>query len=337
MFSTLLAAPVLNHDDSVERSVATKSRRRRNGPEVPPDWKLTASGGPRPFTSWVAYRLPGESRYLWESRHQRKGFGPRTASGRAAPHAAEAQPISNPWLKLWAPQRLAWWIAWVFLIGSVLFIAGAAGSLAPGFFGGEHEMSLFADGCYFVGATLYTLSIYGQLFESINADDRVGADRESHAPSQYRWFAFEPTRLSFLTPFVLLVGSLVYNYETVFALGSVVGVLPELALWWSSLVGGVLFLVSSFLQLIEAGHGYLTFEPRDVSCWVAVFFVVGSLGFIVGSLPGFPETGFPAAGEGAGPAIVKVGFLIGGVAFLIGSYLMLPELFIQLRSQGREK
>ncbi len=70
---------------------------------------------------------------------------------------------------------------------------------------------------------------------------------------------------------------------------------------------------------------------------VALFFIVGSLGFIVGSLPGFPATGFPTAEAGAGPAIVKVGFLIGGVAFLVGSYLMLPEMFIQLRSQGRAK
>lgn len=308
---------------------------RRIGPEVPHEWERAASGGPRPFISWIAYRRPEGSRYLWESRHSRKGAGPVTATGRAAPHAPEAAPIPNPWLRFWAPQRLAWWIAMAFLVGSALFIAGAAGSLSPATFGGQHRMSVFAESCYFAGALLYTVSIYGQVFESLNADDRVGPDGITQAPRRYRWFGFEPRKLAFWTPFVLLIGSLVFNYETTFALGAKVDLLPGVALWWTSLIGSVLFLVSSLLQLAEAGHGYVSFDPRDVSCWVGLLFVLGSIGFIVGSLPGFPDTGFPTAEQPAGASIVKMGFLAGGVAFLLGSYLMLPEMFLQLRSQGR--
>lgn len=93
----------------------------------------------------------------------------------------------------------------------------------------------------------------------------------------------------------------------------------------------MLFFVSSVLQLIEAGHGYVRFEPRDVSWWVAVCFILGSVGFIVGSLPGFGPPGLPTSGQSSGALIVKLGFLAGGIAFLAGSYLMLPELFHQLR------
>lgn len=312
-------------------------RHSRFGPEVPPEWELSGEGGPRPFTTWVSYQLPDRSSYLWESRHQRKGAGPRlTATGRAAPHAPGA-PLPNPWLRFWAPQRLAWWVALVFMIGSALFIAGAAGSLVPHLFGGEHPMSVFAETCYFLGALLYTLSIYGQVFESLNADDRVLEDRETHAPSRYRWFAFEPHRLEFMTPFVLLLGSLVFNYETTFALGSTVGALPDAGLWLTSLLGGVLFLVSSVMQLVEAGHDYFSFNSRDVSCWVALMFIIGSLGFIGGSLPGFPESGFPTSEDPTGALIVKLCFLVGGIAFLAGSYLMLPELFIQLRARGKSR
>lgn len=315
----------------------TGSERHRIGPRVPREWSVSGSGGPRPFTSWVAYRTPDRSRYLWESRHGRKGAGPVTATGRAAPHVPVGAPIPNPWLRFWAPQRMAWWIAVAFMIGSVLFVAGAAGSLMPEVFGGQHAMAIYAESCYFLGALLYTVSIYGQLFESLNSDDEVGIDRTTHAPSRYRWFGFEPRRLSFWTPFVLLIGSLVFNYETIFALGAKAELLPAAGLWWTSLLGSVLFLVSSVLQLAEAGHGYLSFEPRDVSWWVGVLFVLGSVGFIVGSLPGFPDVGLPTAEAPQGAIIVKLGFLAGGAAFLAGSYLMLPELFLQLRSQGRSR
>jgi hypothetical protein len=126
----------------------------------------------------------------------------------------------------------------------------------------------------------------------------------------------------------------VFNYETIFALGSTVGVLPELGLWLTSLLGAVLFLISDVMQFIEAGHGYLSFEPKDISWWVAVLFILGSLGFIVGALPGLHAPGFPTTEQGHGATIVKLGFLGGGVAFLFGSYLMLPELFTQVRTRG---
>ncbi|WP_460955480.1 hypothetical protein [Parasphingorhabdus pacifica] len=95
---------------------------------------------------------------------------------------------------------------------SALFIAGVAGSLMPQLFGGHHRMSLFAEACYLLGALLYTASIYGQVFESMNADVRIRSDRTSQVPEKFRWFAFEPWRLEFLTPFVLLIGSLVFNF-----------------------------------------------------------------------------------------------------------------------------
>lgn len=310
-----------------------ESRRWRAGPEVPPDWLLTGSGGPRPFTSWVTYRLPDESDYSWESRRQRKGYGPRLRSERTLAREA-AKSRRGPWLRFWAPDRLAWWITVAFLVGSAFFIAGAWGSLVPQAFGSQHAMSLFAETCYFVGALLYTVSIYGQVVESINADDRIGPNRESHAPERFRWFAFEPRRLEFMTPFVLLIGSLVFNYETIFALGAKWGILPDLWLWESSMLGSVLFLISSCMQMAEIGHGYLSFQPHDVSWWVAVFFVIGSVGFIVGTLPGLEPPGFPTAEQGSGANIVKVGFLAGGVGFFVGSYLMLPELFTRLRDQA---
>ena len=220
------------------------------------------------------------------------------------------------------------------MVGSLFFVAGAAGSLTPDSFGGQHPMTIFSETCYFLGATLYTISIYGQVLEVLNADHSVEPDRSTRAPVKFRWFAFEITHLEFLVPFVLLLGSLVFNYETTVSLAAVFGVLPKIGLWSTSLLGAVLFLISGVLQLAEASHGYLTFDPRNVSCWVGALFVGGSAGFIIGSLPGIPSTGFPSAESDPGSLIVKTGFLVGGLAYLIGSYLMLPELFTQLREQS---
>lgn len=295
-------------------------------------------GGPRPFVTWQAYRLPDQSRYLWESRKHRKGVGPRAYADRVglrATSTGEDYSTKSPWLRFWAPHRLAWWIAGVFIVGSLFFVLGAAGSLMPERFSSAHAMSLFAEGCYFIGATLYTASIYAQVLETINADKMISPDRSTRAPKQFRWFAFEIAHLEFLVPFVLLLGSLVFNYETVFALGSSLDVLPRPGLWATSLIGAVLFLISGVLQFMEAGHGYLSFEPRNVSWWVGALFIVGSIGFILGSLPGLGTPGLPTNDTGPGALIVKVGFLIGGVAYLVGSYLMLPEMFTLLRDQSR--
>ena len=41
--------------------MAARSRDRHYGPAVPAGWELTGRGGPRPFVSWVSYRLPDET------------------------------------------------------------------------------------------------------------------------------------------------------------------------------------------------------------------------------------------------------------------------------------
>lgn len=77
--------------------------------------------------------------------------------------------------------------------------------------------------------------------------------------------------------------------------------------------------------------------PDRLAWWVAVLFVIGSVGFIVGSLPGFGTgDGFPTAEQESGALIVKIGFLLGGLAFTVGSYLMLPEFFEELDREEDE-
>lgn len=310
----------------------------RYGPNPPTDWARTESGGPKPFVSWVAYRLTDGTRYTWQARHHRKGAGPRTLyADRVGLRTTRAgTPIADvtPWRRFWAPERLAWWVAITSIVGSVFFVLGAAGSLIPAVFGGHNRMSIFAEANYFAGATLYTVGIYAQLLEGLNNDERIDPNWETHAPARFRWFISQLSdlaRLEILIPFTFLIGSLVFNYETTDSLGSSLGLLPNIGLWETSLIGSILFALAGLLQFIEAGHHYLCFAKRDISWWIGAMFTVGGAGFVIGCLPGLHTPGLPTAKEGSGPLIVKLGFLIGGVAYGAGSYLMLPELFTELR------
>jgi hypothetical protein len=285
------------------------------GPQVPQDWQLVRRGGPRPFTTWAEYRGPDDQTYTWTARPHRKGHGARREG---------ARPRSG----YWAPDRLAWWVPVSFLVGSVLFILGAVASLVPSAFGGDKTMmSLVAEAAYTLGALLYTAAVYAQILESLNEDDRIASNGASHPPESWRWFGFKPRDLGFVWAFVFLIGAVIFNYETIAALLSTAHLIPEeVGLWWTSLIGALFFLVAALLQMFEAGNGYLPSTVRNVSWWVALMFVLGSIGFAVGAVPGFSITGsFQAEGE-PGASIVKIGFLLGGIAFLIGSWLMLPEL-----------
>jgi hypothetical protein len=290
------------------------------GPGVPSGWQLTRSGGPRPFTTWREYVGEDDVTHVWESRRHRKGLGARRAG-------------AGTRSGYWAPDRLAWWVAVVFVVGSVLFVLGAAASLTPSLFGGDETLlSITAESFYSVGALLYTIAVYGQILESLNEDDQITESGDGHPPSSWRWFGFEPRNLSYLWAVVFLIGALVFNYESIAALLSGLDVLSgQIGLWWTSLLGAVAFFVASVLQGVEAGHGYLPQTVREVSWWVSLMFALGSLGFVVGSLPGFSVAGTYGHSGEPGASIVKIGFLLGGIAFTIGSALMLRELDEEIR------
>jgi hypothetical protein len=290
--------------------------------EVPAEWEEVARGGPGPFTTWVEYRGQDGASHVWSARAHRKGHGAR-----------RAQAVAGSGYR--AYDRLAWWVAVLFLVGSAFFILGAVASLVPSLFGSQTVMSIVAESCYSIGAALYTISVYGQIVESLNADDRVASDGSCTPPESWRWFAFEPNRLGFVWPLVFLIGALVFNYETIAALLSNLELIPsEVGLWWTSLIGGLLFLIAALLQMLEVGNGRIRENVRDVSWQVALWFVIGSIGFTVGALPGMVHAGeVPLAKVEPGALIVKLGFLIGGIAFLVGSWLMLPELDQELHKE----
>jgi hypothetical protein len=303
-------------------------QRSRDRVSAPEEWEKVDSGAAGNFEdSHATYRLPDGSEYLWESRRHRKGRGLKTRSGDSASlqHRAPEAGKRNPWLGGFAPHRLAWWIAVVFILGSALFTLGAVASLFPSLLGGKDAAKLTADLSYLTGATLFTGGVYLQLLEAINSSDYVGMKPPYYTPRQFRWFAWQPRRLEFMAPFLLLFGALSFNVETALAVLSDLGVMVlPMAITLSSIVGAVFFLGPSYMQMIEVCHRYLCFRPREVSWWVTFFYTVGSAGFVVGAFFGFEVPGLSSPVESG---ITNWSYMQGSVFFLAGSYLLLPEMY----------
>lgn len=290
----------------------------------PSDWEVVDSEGLGPFESKVLYRLPDGSTYVWELRRHRKGLGPESPSGQAAQQADRAAEPGTwrKWLGVWAPHRISWWVAVTFAVGSVLFIAGALASLVPTLFGGTQTAGYVGALSNWAGALIFTVSIYLWLLEGINADDEIGAQSSDQPRQGFAWIAWQPRRLEFLAPLLFLIGSLLFNVETTLAVGAELTwfKLPQLGNWMA-LIGALLFLVPSYLQLVEVSHGFGSWQPHKISWWVVVSFILGSVGFVVAGVFGFgPGVSSP------GHLLETLGLLQGAVFFLIGSYLMLPEL-----------
>lgn len=297
--------------------VQTKQRGRLS---YPADWELVESQGP--FDTRLVYRLPDGSYYVWDQRRHRKGLGPREPSGQAAEQADRAPQAGQGGLWVWAPGRISWWVAIAFVVGSALFAVGGVASLFPRWFGGQETAGLVTGLCNWTGALFFTVSLYLWLLEGINSSDSIGMLSRHRSRQRFSWFAWQPRRLEFVAPFLFLVGSLLFNVETSLVVAEEVGWLkPPTAVTVLSFAGSVLFLVPSYLQLVEVSHGFVSWRPRALSWWVVVLFILGSVGFVAGAVVGFPVPAIPPA-----KTLETLGLLLGAVFFLVGSYLMVPEL-----------
>lgn len=292
--------------------------------DFPAEWEPLETGGVGGFVTRAVHRRPDGSTHVWTSRRHRKGRGGKIRSDGSENAAITSHVRDNPWLGVWAPGRISWWVAIGFMFGSALFALGAGVSLWFTAFMDRELATRIADWSYFVGTTVFTVAVYLQLLETINADPHPSRARH-RSDETFRWFAWQPKRLSYMEVFVLLVGTIFYNVETALAL---IGVSGKEGINWllsvPSLVGAVLFVAGTYLQVVEVCHRYLCFRFRSISWWSALFNFLGCVGFLVGAYAGLSAPGLSTPAD---PTIVKAAYLQGSVFFLVGSYLMLPEMF----------
>jgi hypothetical protein len=189
---------------------------------------------------------------------------------------------------------LTWWIALLFIIGSACFALGSFASNWP-----QYSPSGFADSrtvntVFFVGSLFFTAAAWLQLLEAINGDVAdIGTSAGRHHRS-WRWFAWKPHNAGYSASLIQFVGTVLFNLNTGDAMisGST-GVEEDILIWTPDVIGSICFLVAGYLAVIEVSHGFWSCQPRQVSWWIVMINLLGSIAFMLSALFSFflPSTG----------------------------------------------
>jgi hypothetical protein len=138
-----------------------------------------------------------------------------------------------------------------------------------------------------------------------------------------RLASWEPGRIDWLATSIQLVGTIFFNLSTFRAMTASLDAEPEsLLAWRPDALGSICFLVASWLAFAEAGHGWLSWRPRDVGWTIAAFNLGGSVCFGLSAIGAYVV---PSTGEALNAALANSGTFLGAVGFLIGAALLLAE------------
>lgn len=274
------------------------------------------------FVTRVVQTLTTGHQLVSLSRRHRKRLPPLhvTLDGRRV-HRGSPR---SPWLHLWAPDRLAWWIALLFIIGSACFAYGSFGANWPQYLPARMTEGAAINHVFFVGSIFFTAAAWLQLLEAVNGDVADVAILEARAPVNWRWFGWKPHNAGYLASLIQFGGTLLFNLNTGDAMLTGLGWTQEdVLIWTPDMAGSLCFLTASYLALVEIAHGWWSFEPRQVSWWVVILNLMGSVAFQVAAVYGF----FPPPPEAGWAWSANLWTLIGALCFFLASYLMIPELF----------
>ena len=246
------------------------------------------------FITYIEFERPDGVLATWDSRRARKSAG--------------GSPEAGTW---WAPAARGWWIGILFAIGSTLF---ALGSIAPY----ASAVGAWVDSLtYFIGSIFFTSAGFLQYREAVDAGP------SGPARGWRRVLCWQLDRIDFLATGIQLLGTLFFNLSTANALQTdLTSTAARHHIWRPDALGSICFLVASALAWVEVSHGWLSFQPRQLSWWITLLNLVGSIAFGVSAAAAFIV---PSTGELKNAALANLGTLVGALCFLVGAILLLPE------------
>ncbi|MDH3755140.1 MAG: hypothetical protein OEU32_14815 [Acidimicrobiia bacterium] len=210
----------------------------------------------------------------------------------------------------WNPRDLSWRIAALFMVGSFLF---ALGSFPP--------YSQLVDGrvvgiTFVLGSILFTAGGYSVFYQVINSDD------DGEPSSGRRFWAWQPDRTAWWAAFVQLIGTLLFNVNTVDAMFETFTTEQENRLVWTpDFFGCIAFLIASHLFWLGVCHRWWCRRTDDPDWWGSLLNYVGSVFFMASAIGAFT---LKTTGEPLNITIVNIGTFLGAICFLVGSYVTLP-------------
>ncbi|MER6788488.1 hypothetical protein ABT330_28410 [Streptomyces sp. NPDC000658] len=267
--------------------------------------------GAGPFTTRLAWRLPDGGTAVWESRLAR-----RRGVLSVRPHSAgPAHHVRADAVSLTRLRRLNAVAAIAFVIGGALFAAGAAEAQF-----GSGDATECAS-IYFVGGLFFTLGGYVSLLQVINAPRHVPGGAGRLITPRWQWWGYEPTRVDWLSTFVLFAGTLVFAVDLLdsFRQGLSVQQVNRL-IWAPDVIGCALFLISGHLAIAEIRHAHV--RIHDLGPWIVAVNQLGSVLFMVSALAAYTR---PATGSLVNADIANWGTLTGALCFSLAGVLQLGE------------
>jgi preprotein translocase subunit Sss1 len=288
------------------------------------DVQCVDAAGPWPFVTRRVFQTAEGTEHVWSSRHHRKGLHLREAEPAAEAQMGKAV-AGSVWRCLWMPERLNWWIGVVFAVGSLLFALASVLSLAPSLAQAWSLDSTGINTMFFAGSIPFTTAAYLQLFQAANAGEFPLRDAQSpRRPVRLGW---RPHDIGWLSSALQFVGTILFNINCFDALlPSLDWLQQDLVIWAPDIAGSILFLASGYLAFIETCHAHWAWKPSSISWWVVFINLLGCVGFMISAVFAFVLPGSPNMEA----VTLAVGFtLIGSVGFLVGSLLMLPEMVFQ--------
>jgi hypothetical protein len=127
------------------------------------------SHGPGPFITHRVQTLPNGRHRVAHSRRHRKGLPPHEVATAAEATVARATHV-GAFRHLWAPDRLGWWIAVFFALGSMHFLVGALAATWPQEGPAALRNPITLGAVFFVGSIFFTTAAWLQWLEALNGD-----------------------------------------------------------------------------------------------------------------------------------------------------------------------
>lgn len=264
--------------------------------ELPEGWSRHDGRGLGPFVTREVFQRVDGTRVVWESRWHRKH-----------PSGAIAR---STW---WAPAAISWWIGVLFALGSACFAAGSLPPFAVAV--GTNPDNLV----FFIGSIFFTVAAALLYVETASSAARLGSSERRRFRALLR---VQHHRIDWWAALVQLIGTLWFNRTTFSAL--VVNLGRSSAhhpVWRPDALGSVCFLVSSWLSWAEECHGPFGWRPDDLSWWITLLNLVGSVAFGVSAVASYVKP----SGQLVSVALTNLGTFVGALCFLVGAILLLPE------------
>ena len=271
--------------------------RRRVPVPTPSGWTIESTRGFGPFVTRIRYRLADGTIRVWRSRDHRKG-------------------LDRPGV----PRR-TWWIAVLFCIGSTCFTVGPLPAYES--WVGTRWVGL----TFFVGSIFFTSASYLCFVEASNAPDAVVDDPQRRHRGPFRLISWRPHSIDWWSTGVQLVGTVYFNVMTFLAMYDGWDTAQANRLVWRpDTIGSICFLVASYLAWAEVCHSAGRLRLRDVSWWIVVLNLLGSVFFGVSAVGAYTL----GSGELVNEWLDNAGTVAGGVCFFVAAAM----LIIEARSKG---